>query len=146
MEREHKLNMEALARVRKFMGEEGETSVPREALHFRESIHVALGDATTLGNIQNLFSTHPERTFNAQQIKAALAGLGIELKAKNPIATISVSLKKLVDRGKVTVVRRGSGRDPHLYQAAKPSLVDDDLTLRDYKAQSRGSEGFKSSA
>jgi hypothetical protein len=49
-------------------------------------------------------------------LRAELIGSGFDLKAKNPIATIGVALKKLSDRGKVGVVVRGSGREPNIYQ------------------------------
>ena len=109
MEEEHRQDREALARLMRFIPENGD--VPTVG-HNTPSAPVS----SVLGRLESILHDRDNRTWTAQQLKTELLSQGFDLKAKNPIATIGVALKKLADRGKLTVVSRGSGREPNVYQ------------------------------
>jgi hypothetical protein len=69
-----------------------------------------------LGTMERIMRDGASRTWTIQQLKAELEKRGFELKAQNPVASMGVAMKKLCDRNKVTVVKRGSGREPNIYQ------------------------------
>lgn len=113
MDEEHRRDREALDRLVRFLPQNG-TVAKRSSAETDE----ALDDAPTsiLEGIETIMRKHSDRTWTVTKLRAELSRNGHELKAKNPNATIGVSLKKLCDRGMVNVIRRGSGREPNVYR------------------------------
>lgn len=69
-----------------------------------------------LGMMERILWQHAHRTWTIQQVKSEMESRGYVFMAEDPIASMGVAMKKLVDRDKVTVVMRGSGRTPNIYQ------------------------------
>jgi hypothetical protein len=129
IESEHQKDIEALERLMRFLPRvempESTNDQPAALTIEKAAIIVATdpnaglldnGARSVLGGLELVLSQNHDRTWTGQQLKKELEAKGYELLAKNPMATIGVALKKLVDRGKIKVVRLGSGREPHIYQ------------------------------
>jgi hypothetical protein len=122
---EHKRDLEAfeaLKRLSRFLPNSGNTlSRPVGSTrvdHIRstqEPSSMAPADSM-LGKMERILWGNPSRTWTIQAIKAEMEKDGYRFLATQPIASMGVAMKKLVDRGKVDVVMRGSGRTPNIYQ------------------------------
>jgi hypothetical protein len=119
MQEEHRRDIEALERLMRFLPVSAQPN-GKQAFPPAADNGMAPEDSV-LGGIERILRDHANRTWTSQQIRAELERRGFGLKAKNPMATISVALKKLEDRDKATVVMRGSGREPNRYQWKKVS-------------------------
>ena len=71
-----------------------------------------------LGRLERVLWKGSNRTWTIQQAKHVMELEGYRFLAQEPIASLGVAMKKLVDRGKVSVIMRGSGRAPNVYQWA----------------------------
>jgi hypothetical protein len=128
MEEEHRRDLEALERLKRFMPANASRTVSATALmppaansgQSREDDARDLEHSDSSGSIiaaiERVFREHPERAWDGPRILNELKRMGDAPKAVNPMTTISVSLKKLSDRSVIRLVRPGSGRTPHLYQ------------------------------
>jgi hypothetical protein len=129
METEHQRDREALERLMRFLPPNGVSP------HFE--VRTGSAAATTygpserpvsiLGGIEWILESNPNRTWTVRKIHDELLKRGYSLEAKNPIATIGVAVKKLCDRDRVKVLRRGSGREPSIYQflQKEPALAEE---------------------
>ena len=133
MEEEHTKDMEALERIMRFLPVSDSvinqplkpSLVPELTVNTDPNVNaLASGSHSVLGGIEKILSDHYNRTWTSQQIKTELETRGVDLLAKNPMATVSVTLKKLLDRQKIKVVRLGAGREPHIYQWRNTSIDD----------------------
>jgi len=117
MEEEHRRDIEALERVARFLpgSPRPVPDPPERPASTPEPSSFAPADST-LGMMERLLWRYPSRTWTIQQLKSEMEKQGYTFKAQQPIASMGVAIKKLSDRGKVTVVMRGSGRVPNVYQ------------------------------
>jgi hypothetical protein len=72
--------------------------------------------ATLIDNIRMIMRESASRTWSAQTLVAEMKKRGVEMKSRNPVQTVSVTLKKLSDRGQISLIKPGVGREPHFYQ------------------------------
>ena len=113
IESEYQKDVEALERLSRFLPESTSPvlrkSEPADFIHVAtdspESIDpnaslLGNGSKSILSGLEAILSEHHERTWTGPQLKAEIKNRGYELHAINPMATIGVALKKLVDRGK----------------------------------------------
>jgi len=119
MEEEHRLDHEALERLMRFLPQVQNGHAETKPTHIPVDNTMA-PETSMLGSIERILSEGSNRTWTVQQIKQALTARGYKLQAKSPEASIGVAMKKLFDRDRVTIVRRGSGREPNIYQWSKP--------------------------
>ena len=125
MEREHQLDLAALQRLMRFIDPAQNPAAPptsaAEAIAVDGHRIYALRPTTltVIAGLESIFRDHPEETWTAQKLRDELTRRGFDLQAKNPIATIGVALKKLVDRSRISVVCRGAGREPNIYQLVR---------------------------
>jgi len=128
MEEEHRLDLEALERVMRFLPQNnGFHAIPPAVTNSSDDPNLPLleqSQATIIDNIEKIFRERSTRTWTGPQILKELSALGCEPNGKNPMATIGVAIKKLHDRGKISLVRSGSGRQPHIYEWRKVNTAD----------------------
>ena len=123
MEEEHRRDREALDRMMRFLPQNGTPANPIPI----ETGADADAPLSIMDGIEMLLHQNMGQTWTVQKLRTELVKKGYALKAKNPLATISVAMKKLCDRGKVKVIRRGSGREPNVYQWNTPQIEFEDV-------------------
>ena len=125
MEEEHRKNMDALDRVMRFSFPNAVPRaisqlpliLPAEKMDRAAPNHADSTNAPSIIDaIRLVFIENPSRMFTTKLMMEELKQRRVELKAQSPLVTISVALKKLVDRDVIYIVRRGNGKDPHWYQ------------------------------
>jgi hypothetical protein len=80
-------------------------------------------EKSILSQIESIMRDNSDRTWNVRQLVGELSSQGVALVAARPETTVSVALKKLHDRGKITLVAPGTGRKPHTYQWGRNQLM-----------------------
>ena len=125
MEREHQRDREALDRLENLVS--GGGSVVRVAsLQARLRGKQQTGDADKLNSssmerplieeVESIFLDHRNKTWKPRTIIRELRNRGVPLRSKTPQTSISMVLKKLLDRDRIRLVMRGSGRMPSVYE------------------------------
>ena len=127
MDEEHRLDREALERLMKFLPASivsaGNIEQSNEPPFDRDqSMSVA---------VEHVMSYKPNRTWTGKQILAEFGRLDYPVKAKTPMSTIAIALKKLLTEGKIKAVRKGAGREPHIYQWKLQNVKIEDCEPRD---------------
>lgn len=144
MEEEHQKDREAFDRLLRFLPDDEEEAADGEATadseveseDSDESAMVPYISARRLRSrrsqgqsllhaIESVMRDDRDRTWNVRQLIESLESRGRKLTALRPESTVSVALKKLSDRGKITLVALGSGRKPHTYQWSQRRLPVD---------------------
>lgn len=70
--------------------------------------------------LKEIFSDNPGVEYTARTAYEELCIRNVKVKAKQPLVTVSIALKKLTDRGVIVVSRQGFGKEPHFYRLAPP--------------------------
>jgi len=120
---EHKKDIEALARLKRFLPTNGAAPDPVE--HRQMALPVG-GDAeelddapvTTLrGKIEEIINADPTQKWTTQRVLARLREIGFPLNAQKPIYSVGQSLKILAGHERIKLVRKGVGSAPNIYRA-----------------------------
>uniref|UniRef100_E6QX30 Uncharacterized protein n=1 Tax=mine drainage metagenome TaxID=410659 RepID=E6QX30_9ZZZZ len=69
-----------------------------------------------IDDVRDVISNFGDKEFTVAITEAALAKVGITINAKEPKQRIASAIKQLVDKGIVTLTRKGSGSSPHIYK------------------------------
>jgi hypothetical protein len=135
MRAEHQKDLEALARLKRFLPQNG-TQVKQEAI---EPIAIRDTPLNTFASVTpteeaksnrqrvaEIMMADPTKAWTAQMMVARLQQTGVVLGAKNPVPGIQLIMEVWKDRGKVDLIRKGTGRIPNLYRwKAGATLLSD---------------------
>jgi hypothetical protein len=126
MVEEHKKDLEALARLKRFLPSNGSTPKPPDERQMRLPVNLEvrveddMEDApvvTLRGKIEQTVNSDPNLKWTTQKVLAHLRQVGFPLNAKKPIYSVGQSLKILADQGRIRLVRKGLGSAPNIYRA-----------------------------
>ena len=122
MLKEHQKDLEALARLKRFLPSNGSTSAPAitNAMPAQPSEPIAPlvpEEGTPLKHaIRDIMNNDPTVKWSNGKMLKYLSSNGFELKAKKPIYSIGQATQKLVESGKIKLVKQGFGSSPNSYR------------------------------
>ncbi len=124
MQEEHKKDMEALERLKRFIpssGINGNASdvhqVPLQSISKIPVTPLVLEEGTSLKHaIRDIMNHDPSIRWTNVKMLKYLEDIKFELKAKKPIYSIGQATQKLVDGGEIKLVKKGSGNAPNIYR------------------------------
>ena len=124
MEEEHRLDREALKRLRRFLPANGHTStIPAAPIRKIRAIHTLPEEQdeyeaiTIIDKVEQVMQSDPHKKWSVPSMVAHLQSIRFTLQAKKPEATMGLVFGKLARKRKTIVrVRKGSGRTPSLYR------------------------------
>jgi len=135
MEEEHRKDREALARLKRFLSSNGNSQLSLPEMDDDPSDSSQYGH-TIIGTIERVMQADPMRKWTVPTMLAHFRSEKFPLHAKTPEATLGVTLKKLVKRGKVRLVRQGAGRSPNVYRwKTEPKEVNQEGSERERATQ-----------
>lgn len=114
--------MKAIRLVKEMLSKNGSESVVASAPRTLQSSSDdgSEEDESLVGNVERVFLSDLKRSWTVPKVEKRLIELGVKLEAKNPKPSIAGAIKRLVKRGTVRRIKRGSGRIPHVYRAGGP--------------------------
>lgn len=122
MAEEHRRDKEALDRMKRFI--RGGDSPQQRPLSLAPSTFVRdeededdSGEGSIRSKVAEVFDANPDRRWTIPQMVAYLNEIGFTLKAQRPEATMYGVFQRLRERGRIRIVRRGTGRTPHTYRS-----------------------------
>jgi hypothetical protein len=119
MEAEHAKDREALARLKRFLP--NKNGAKNGNSHNQETLQLIHDDPdgadTLIGRVESVLFADPEKRWTVPTMIEHLRSIGVQFEAKRPDATMGLIFSKLKGRYKVRIVKRGSGRRPHVYKA-----------------------------
>ena len=121
MEEEHRKDREALQRLKRFL-HQGTAPAPIEHVD-AEYIDVEDKAQTIIGKVEDVFASDIAKRWTIHNMVVFLKSQKFPLVAQKPDATMGLIFSKLQKRGKIRIVRKGSGRLPNIYRATVPKEV-----------------------
>jgi hypothetical protein len=131
---EHRKDLEALARLKRFLPTNGSgaKSIDDNQMDLPGAVAEAdldEGPVVSLrGTIEQIVNSDPTVRWTTQKVLKRLQQTGFPLKAKKPIYSVGQALQKLSEGGRIRVVRRGVGSAPNIYKG-KPSDQTGELEI-----------------
>lgn len=123
MQEEHKKDLEALARLKRFIPGANKRIRPLEVQHEEVMAEVMSGNdgeegsAISLrGKIKEILNSDPPVRWTNTRILTYLKKMGFPLNAKKPIYSVSQATQRLAIRGEIIIVRHGVGNQPNIYR------------------------------
>jgi hypothetical protein len=129
MAEEHRKDLEALERLKRFLPKNGhEPSLreriahankqqPQQTLMLPASENEGAGTTTIIGLVEAILREDADKGWTVPfMLKELTERRNIEMQSKKPEATLGLIFQKLVQRGHAKLVRRGAGRIPHVYR------------------------------
>jgi hypothetical protein len=130
LEEQARLDLDAIQRIRGMMARQngakpnvqppppGEDEVEDFRDYDDDSGEYDGKEATTLiGTIAKTINADPGKKWTTAKVLAHLQSTGYPLKAAKPLYSVGQSLGKLVEQGKIRILRRGLGSKPNIYGA-----------------------------
>jgi len=135
MAEEHKRDIEALERLKRFIKPSSNGHKPDMSLHdrvkaaanteARTQLALSNGEddvsgeqpSTIIGKVVELLNRDVAKGWTVSGVVAQMKAEGFQLNAKKPDATVGLVFQKLVKREIARITHRGAGRDPHVYKA-----------------------------
>jgi len=126
MAEEHKRDKEALDRLKRFIGNgatgtNGHSSkalpVQFEIPQVEDMVDDVINNGTIRSRVAEVFAADPERRWTIPTMLQYLKSVNYPLHAQKPEVTLSGAFRRLNEIGKIKRVRRGHGRNPHVYKA-----------------------------
>src|ERR1019366_5411681 len=112
---EHRRDREALERLKRFLPQNGNGR--------KAAVNVDVEDQssqdTIIGRVRELLKADPNKGWTVPNVIAHLKATGYTFAAKTPASTLGLTFAKLVKKKEARIAKRGSGRVPHVYKAAK---------------------------
>lgn len=119
---EHKKDLEALARLKRFLPTNGSAPTVDErqmALPAPGQQDEDLDEApvkSLRGTIERVINADPTVRWTTQKMVSNLQRIRFPLRAKKPIYSVGQSMQILAERGAIRLVRRGVGSAPNIYK------------------------------
>jgi hypothetical protein len=128
MQEEHKKDMEALARLKRFLPGNGASSngATSAATHQAASptqpvFPLVPAEGTPLKHaIRDIMNHDPSVRWTNVKMLKYLQDIKFELNAIKPIYSIGGATQKLFDAGEIKIVKKGSGNTPHVFRGLTP--------------------------
>jgi hypothetical protein len=116
IEAELKKDLEAVSRVRRLLeGKQSASPEPTtEAGSTAEDLESPV--SSLRGTIERTMNADPQAKWTVQKMLSHLQQTGYPLKAQKPLYSVGQSMKILVDRGRIRLVRKGVGSAPNVYK------------------------------
>jgi|ERR1035438_2166422 hypothetical protein len=139
LEEELRRDLEAITRVRQIMAlKNGSLSKPDDRqIPLLMNLPAADPQAdddldeeradSLIGTIDKTINSDPNIRWTTTKMLAHLQSIQYPLKAQKPIYSVGQTMKKLEEKGRIRVVRRGSGSAPNIYKgkATEPPAMED---------------------
>lgn len=134
MEEELKKDLDALTRVRRIMEsrrKETQHSSTGPGLPVGAALinnGIAHGETNTLedafgssliARVAEIIDKDPRTQWTTQLVLTQLEQTGFPLRAKKPVYSVGQAINKLVEQGRIRMLKKGAGRIPNLYVANK---------------------------
>ena len=119
---EHRKDLKALARLKRFLHSSESTSAPQtsNAIPVQPSEPIAPlvpEEGTPLKHaIRDIMNNDPNRKWSNGKMLNYLSSIGFNLKAKKPIYSIGQATQQLVESGEVKLQKQGFGSLPNIYR------------------------------
>ena len=122
---EHRKDLEALARLKRFLPSNVATASPIDERQTKLPVYLEVRveddmDETPVmtlrGKIEQTVNSDPNLKWTTQKVLAYLRQVGFPLNAKKPIYSVGQTLKILADQGRIRLVRKGVGSAPNIYR------------------------------
>jgi hypothetical protein len=129
MEDEHRRDREALQRLKRFLPTNGNSNGKSVAERVRAAQAAPslplLGNGTDedveigsiIGTVEKVMFENPTQRWTVPGMVGHLQQTGFPLEAQKPERTMGLIFRKLAKRGRIQIVRKGSGRRPNVYVA-----------------------------
>jgi len=136
MEEEHKKDLEALARLQRFLDSPAPSSktngvhilpadLPTTKLSTNEEAAFEDHGAYLIRAALAVVRSRPDTSFSPRAVQQALLERNFPLVGdeRRQLVSIGQSLKKLAGRNEIRLVRHGKGREPNLYRALRTVMI-----------------------
>lgn len=134
MQEEHRKDREALERLKRFLHADGnscgELHEPKTVLEQIQEEVDELNTNTMIGTVEAIIANDPKKRWTVASMLQRLRDDKFPLAADKPQASLGLVFSKLHKRGKIRLVRRGSGRTPHVYRANLPLEGDSETEAK----------------
>ena len=129
LEEQARLDLDAIQRIRGMMARQNGTKPhaqqpsdappPGDVDDFEDDSGEGDTKETTtlIGTIAKTINADPGKKWTTAKVLAHLQSTGYPLKAAKPLYSVGQSLGKLVEQGKIRILRRGLGSKPNIYGA-----------------------------
>ncbi len=87
------------------------------------------------GKIAEVINSDPTVRWTTQRVLAHLQQSGFPLRAEKPIFSVGQSLSALVRKGKIRMVRKGTGSQPNIYKGLNSARNQDAQTEADSQGE-----------
>jgi hypothetical protein len=126
MREEHRKDLEALARLKRFLPQNGLSHpVPAaevEQIDLDEDFEDPKPVTSLRSKIGEVLNENPSVRWTTQKVLARLREDKFPLKAQKPIYSVGQALQKLVTKGTIRIIRHGTGSDPNVYKGKGEDL------------------------
>ena len=122
VEDELREDLEAFARVRRVLA--SRNGSPSSASRIAEAALASNPDdldeapiRSLRGTVEQTVNSSPMTKWTTQKVLFEMQRNGFHFKAEKPIYSVGQALQKLVQKGKIRLVRKGAGSAPNVYRA-----------------------------
>jgi hypothetical protein len=138
MEEEHRQDREALQRLKRFLknGANGRSGASPRLIDTHQYDDGDGNAQTIIGTVDSAMQADHNRKWTVPLMLAYLRDSNFPLAAQKPEATLGLIFKKLQRRGRIRLVKRGSGRLPNVYKAVQPTAQEGESDLESERAAS----------
>jgi hypothetical protein len=133
MEDEHRRDREALDRLKRFLPRVSSngnghgaaaSSVDSQDTTAQDDSEAEVKTDTLIGRVRQLLKNDPSKGWTVPSVIEHLEAGGYTFAAKAPESSLGLTFAKLVRKKEARITRRGSGRIPHVYKAAKEETIE----------------------
>jgi|ERR1017187_1847308 hypothetical protein len=130
LEAELRRDLDAIERVKRLMAFKNGSLSPPDDRQYRLPVPLPedLGEddaevgpvKSLIGTVEQIMNSDPSVRWTTAKTLARLQHLGFSFKAKRPVFSVGQAIQKLVEKGRIRVVRHGSGNTPNIYKGKAP--------------------------
>jgi len=129
MEEEHRRDREALARLKRYATKSGTNGrAPLATVEHLDGDDDIDSSPTIIAKVERVMTGDPEKKWTVPSMLTYLQLINFPLAAKKPAATLGLVFKKLQRRGRIRIVRRGAGRNPHVWRGNTPQEGESEIS------------------
>jgi hypothetical protein len=135
MRDEHRRDLEALERLKRFLPANG--NAPAQSKTIDAPIVDTNDDAldlpegpfpqTIIGKVESIMLADTAKRWTVPAMLQELRRTNFRLEAKTPASTLGLVFAKLRKRGRIRIVKRGSGRTPNVFRGVESQEGDSEI-------------------
>jgi hypothetical protein len=142
MREEHRKDLEALERLKRLIHKNGDATcqapdhkpqqIDAEYVDNNDDpldLQEGLFPATIIGRVESIMVANTARRWTVPSMLTELMRQKFPLAAQKPASTLGLVFGKLHKRGRIRLVRRGSGRTPNVFRAVPPQTQEGDSDI-----------------